>query len=79
MHEMLFGPLATQLFGSEGPLLTYGKQYPLQMLVAVLVVAQFAILALHMMFGAKGSSRGGDGGDIGGWDFGDADGGDCGD
>jgi hypothetical protein len=49
------------------------------MLAAVLVCAQFSVLVLHMIFGKKGSSSAGDGGDIGGWDFGDGDGGDCGD
>jgi hypothetical protein len=67
MHDLLFGSL--------GPLLGIPKLHPWQVFGAVLVFAQFGILVLHMMFGAKGSSRGGDGGDIGGWDFGDGDGG----
>jgi hypothetical protein len=65
------------LFGSWAPLLAYSRQYPLQVFAGVLVFAQFAILLLHMMFGR--ATRGSDGGDIGGWDFGDGDGGGCGD
>jgi hypothetical protein len=74
MYELLFG-------SGTSPLLAYGKQYPSHVWIGVLVLAQFAILALHMMFGDKRSSRGTDGGDIGGWDFGDGDGdtGGCGD
>jgi hypothetical protein len=72
MNELLFGTGAS-------PLLAYARQFPWQVFAGALVLAQFAILALHMMFGAKGSSGGGDGGDIGGWDFGDGDGGGCGD
>jgi hypothetical protein len=70
MSELLFGPW---------PLLAYTGQHPWHLLAAVLVLAQLGILVTHMIFGAKGSSRGGDGGDIGGWDFGDGDGGGCGD
>jgi hypothetical protein len=73
MNELLFG-------SGTSPLLAYGKQYPLQVLIGVLVLGQFAILALHMIFGDK-QARGMDGADIGGWDFGDGDGdgGGCGD
>jgi hypothetical protein len=71
VNDLLFGPW---------PLFAIAKQYySWQMLAAVLVAAQFGIVALYMMFGKKRSSRGGDGGDIGGWDFGDGDGGGCGD
>jgi hypothetical protein len=74
MSELLFGTGAS-------PLLAYARQFPWQVFAGALVLAQFAILALHMMFGDKRSSRGMDGGDIGGWDFGDGDGdsGGCGD
>ena len=71
MHDLLFGSL--------GPLFGIPRLHPWQVFAAVLVFAQFGILLLHMIFGAKGSSHGSDGGDIGGWDFGDGDGGDCGD
>ena len=71
MNELLFGPW--------GPLFATTRQYPWQIFAAVLVLAQFGILLMHMIFGGKGSSRGGDGGDIGGWDFGDGDGGGGGD
>jgi hypothetical protein len=70
MNELLFGPW---------PLFATTKQFSWQVLAAVLVAAQFGILVLHMMFGNKGSSSGGDGGDFGGWDFGDGEGGGCGD
>jgi hypothetical protein len=63
------------LSGSWATLFVHARQYPLQTLAAVLVAAQFGIFVLHMIFGDKNSSRGCDGGDIGGWDFGDADGG----
>jgi hypothetical protein len=46
MNELLFG-------SGTSPLLAYGKQYPLQVLIGVVVLAQFAILALHMIFGDK--------------------------
>ena len=69
VNDWLFGPW---------PLFAVAKQYySWQMLAVVLVVAQLGILVLHMMFGNNGSSSGGDGGDIGGWDFGEGDG--CGD
>ena len=70
MNELLFGPW---------PLFAGTKLYSWQVLAAVLVGAQFSVLVLHMIFGKKGSSSAGDGGDIGGWDFGDGGGGDCGD
>jgi hypothetical protein len=71
MNELLFGPW--------GPLFASTGQYPWRVFAAVLVLAQLGILVMHMIFGEKGSSRGGDGGDIGGWDFGDGDGGGGGD
>jgi hypothetical protein len=72
MKELLFGT-------GVSPLLAYSKQYPWHVLACVLVLAQFAILVLHMIFGDRRSSHGMDSGDIGGWDFGDSDGGGCGD
>jgi hypothetical protein len=71
MNELLFGP--------STPPFAYLGLRPWQVVAAVLVLAQFGILVMHMIFGEKGSSRGGDGGDIGGWDFGDGDGGGGGD
>jgi hypothetical protein len=71
MNELLFGPWA--------PLFAYTKQHPWQVLANVLALAQLGILITHMIFGEKGSSGSGGGGDIGGWDFGDGDGGECGD
>ena len=71
MNELLFGPWA--------PLFAYTRLHPWQVFADVLVLAQLGILVMHMIFGAKGSSRGGTGGDIGDWDFGDGDGGGGGD
>jgi len=66
MQELLLGTWGLQI-------VAYSQQYPWRVFTAMLV----GILLLNMMFGKNRSS--GDGGDIGGFDFGDGDGGDCGD
>jgi hypothetical protein len=69
VQELLFGTL----FQTWTPqIIAYGRQYPWRVFAAVLV----AILLLDLMF-RKRSSRGSDGGDFSGFDFGDGDG--CGD
>ncbi len=55
------------------PLLATARHEPWRAFAGMLVVAQLAILALCVMF--KKGTWGSDGGDIGGWDFGDSDGG----
>jgi hypothetical protein len=62
------------LLGTWGPqIAAYSQQYPWRVFAAVLV----GIWLQDLMFGKRRSS--GDGGDFGGFDFGDGDGGDCGD
>jgi hypothetical protein len=65
VQELLFGTWRPQI-------IAYSQQYPWRVFAAVLA----AILLLDLMF-RKRSSRAGDGGDFGGFDFGDGD--SCGD
>lgn len=67
MQELLFGPLLL----TWGPqIIGYVRQYPWRVFAAVLVF----VLLMDLMFRKR--SRGGDGGDFGGLDFGGD--GDCG-
>jgi hypothetical protein len=66
MQELLFGSWSAQITA-------YSKQYPWRAFAAVLVAA---IVVMQLRFG-KWRSSSGEGGDIGGFDFGDGDG--CGD
>ena len=66
MQEFLFGTWSPQI-------IAYSQQYPWRVFAAVLV----AILLLDLMFRKTRSSS--DGGDFGGFDFGDGDGDGCGD
>ena len=62
MQELLFGPLLL----TWGPqIIDYVRQYPWRVFAAVLVF----VLLMDLMF-RKRSSRGGDGGDFSGLDFG---------
>ena len=61
-----------EIFGTWGPeLMAYGHQYPLRVATAALGATS---LVLTLVFGDLSSS--GDGGDSGGFYFGDGDGGD---
>jgi hypothetical protein len=68
MQELLLGSWSPQI-------IAYSQQYPWRVFAAVPV----AVLLLDLMFRKRRSSS--DGGDIGGFDFGDGhgDGGGCGD
>ena len=61
MQELLLGSWSPQI-------IAYSQQYPWRVFAAVLV----AVLLLDLMFRKRRSSS--DGGDIGGFDFGDSDG-----
>jgi hypothetical protein len=67
MQELLFGSWGKQI-------IAYSQQYPWRVFAAVLV----ALLLMDLMF-RKRSSGTGDGGELGGLDFGGGDGDGCGD